>query len=261
MGPLPDVEPELVSAREVLKELGQLEGFVRDKKRVMRCRGCLPGSNESEYDFEHPAVRGSFTAKGKAEVLLQAGGTCGVEGRSWGCFVVVGDTPEGRDVIRVRSGKYGSQQLHAYRIEGERDLAVGLFWGGQSYGAWTAAFVVDLVDEEQEAVTLVSAGQFAACGDGGITDAQSAGNIDKVVSKDLDGDGTPEIVVSGRYGERIVLDRMRGCAHPPKPVLAPFSFVFRRAAGAFQADEKAAKAGANKVNLQLLGVPLYQRPR
>jgi hypothetical protein len=81
----------------------------------------------------------------------------------------------------------------------------------------------------------------------------SDGKIDKVVSKDVDHYGLDDIVVSGRHAEIFVLDRLRGCEHPPTARPRPFSYVFLRKPGAFSPEVAAYKRGETSGTLRVLG--------
>ena len=81
-----------------------------------------------------PPTAGSFSARGKRELVLDGEGTCGVQGHQWGCLLLVGEGPAGRTVTRIHPARSGATHVHAHRIENERDLLIGLFAGWQEGG-------------------------------------------------------------------------------------------------------------------------------
>ena len=260
-GPLPAVPPAFSALRDVLRELGQLTfAPTSDNRPAIACGGCLGGAVDRVLHFAAPPLAGSFTAKAQREIVLEAMGDCGRQGRRWGCLVVIGDTPNGRGVLRVHPAREGADRLLAHRIEGDRDLLVGIFGGSQQNAVWTDAFAVDFAPTEPVDQNLVSAVQGSACGDGGDAFVTSAGEVTKVESRDVDKDGLADLVVGGQYGERLVGDYFHNCGRPQTPVKRAFSYVFLRKPGAFEPDDKTRAAGSNKANLLILGGKKLPRP-
>ena len=134
-GALPGVPPTLVALRDVVKDLGQIRlGETGDHTPAIICKGCVRGNADEEITFSRPPTAGSFSARGKRELVLDGEGTCGVQGHQWGCLLLVGEGPAGRTVTRIHPARSGATHVHAHRIENERDLLIGLFAGWQEGG-------------------------------------------------------------------------------------------------------------------------------
>lgn len=253
-GPLPEVPAELLGLRDVLKDLGQLE--LEDPPADLRlsCRGCVKDHPEIVTRFGTPPIAGAFTGPGKKELVLDARGECGVQGHQWGCLLLVGDGPRGRTVLGVLPARSGSTLLHAHRVEGGRDVLVGLFAGFQQGGRWTEAFAVDFAGAEPDDQAIADVFVTEACGENAIGLSTSTGEIDKVVSEDVDRDGLLDLVVTGTHGEIVLKNPIGECRKPKSPQPRRFTLRFLRTNGVWAADRASTALLAGRVRLRGRGV-------
>lgn len=253
-----DVPAHLAETHRRLSNLGTVR-VERDGAVVsLVCEECGPAARR--LTVEAPAMDGSYTAPGRRESVLLAGGDCAVLGRVWGCTVLLERWDDGGWRWKAKADVRLNAPRVVHLAQG-RDILVGDFLGFQAGATWQEVFVLDFANEDPMASVLVLA-HADLCTTGG--EHASTGSIEGFVLEDRNKDGATDLVVSVSYGERTFPRGSLSCKPQPDgtldlgfplPVARPMRLVFLWDGSAFVPDAATKRLLSGKHALRRRGDP------
>jgi hypothetical protein len=205
----------------------QIRSEVLKKGAAYGCGGCpsftgfagQPPTKGKEPDFElRKVLEGSFTKPGATELLVESFG-CEAHVANFGGTLLLEKVGEKWRRVRYASGVVGIVRSYARKDGRDIVLDQGGYTGQGISTGWLSTYVFSAKSDPAEHTLMrVEDSSENAC----QSDRVSIGYFEKLEFSDLNGDGTPDLRVTVRWGQAKVPAKFQGkCDVEFKPPEAP----------------------------------------